>query len=65
MAEMRLALAAALSEYEDMFRMSLDPHFVGAFGAAQRARHIIQTPEFLTPPDPGYAPFADDYHDEL
>jgi hypothetical protein len=65
MEEMHLALAAALPEYEDKFRMSLDPHFVGAFGAAQRARHIILTPEFLRPPDPGFMIFMDDYHDEL
>jgi hypothetical protein len=56
MEEMRLALAFALPEYQDKFRMSLDPHFVGAFGAAQRARHIVQNPKFLTPSDPGYAP---------
>ncbi|PQE30161.1 hypothetical protein CJF32_00003594 [Rutstroemia sp. NJR-2017a WRK4] len=65
MEEMHLALAAALPEYEDKFRMSLDPHFVGAFGAAQRARQIIQIPKFLTPPDPGFRIFVDDYHDEL
>jgi hypothetical protein len=56
MEEMRLALASALPEYQDKFRMSLDSHFVGAFGAAQRARHIVQNPKFLTPSDPGYAP---------
>lgn len=55
MDEMRRALTAALNflpEYHTKLRMSLDPHFVGAFGAAQRARHIIQNPQFLNPPDP-------------
>lgn len=55
MADMRLALTAALpSEFQERLRMSLDPHFVDAFGAAQRARHIVQHPDFLKPPNPGY-----------
>jgi hypothetical protein len=49
MEEMRQALAACLPEFQNQLRMSLDPHFVGAFGAAQRARHIIQNPSFLKP----------------
>lgn len=54
MAEMRLALTATLpSEFEHKFRTSLNPLFVGAFGAAQRARHIVQNPDFLKP-NPGY-----------
>ena len=66
MEEMRLALASALPEYQGKFRMSLDPHFVGAFGAAQRARHISQNPKFLTPSDPGYRFDPGPYvHEEL
>ncbi len=49
MQEMRLALANALPEYQDKFRMSLGPHFAGAFGAAQLAKHIVQNPELMRP----------------
>jgi hypothetical protein len=56
-----LALAFALPEYQDKFRMSLDSHFVGTFGAAQRARHIVQNPKFLSPSDPGYVLESDRY----
>ena len=60
MDQMRYTLSNALDflpDHHSKLRMSLDPHFVLAFGAAQRARHIIQNPRFLTPPDrPGYIP---------
>ncbi len=65
MEEMRLALTSALPKYQDKLRMSLDPHFVGAFGAAQRARHIVQNPKFLTPSDPGYSIWIPGEHKEL
>ncbi len=64
MQEMRLALATALPEYQDKFRMSFDQHFVDAFGAAQRARHVVQNPEFMRPQQDFVVP--DEYvHEEL
>ena len=47
MQEMRSALATALPQYQDKSRVTLDPHWVGAIGAAQRARHIVLNPEFM------------------
>lgn len=67
MKEMRQALTIALPEYRDKLRMMLDPHYIGAFGAAQRARHIAQTPDFLeggiftNPP----VRYLDEIHNEL
>lgn len=56
MAEMRQALTAGLPEFQNKLLMFLDPQFVGAFGAAQRARHIIQDPSFMDPWAAGYKP---------
>lgn len=55
MAELRHAFTGILPEYQHEYRMTLDPNFVYAFGAAQRARHIIQNPDFLRP---GSQPFT-------
>jgi len=54
--EMRIALGAALPHHQDKMRISLDPHFVGAFGAAQRARQIVQNPKLFITQDLRYAP---------
>ena len=44
---MRRAIMAALPDFRDKFRFDADPLFVGAVGAAWRAKHIVDTPEFL------------------
>lgn len=63
------AIVAALPEHEKKLRLLLDPQFVTAFGSAQRARHIVQNPKFLTPQDPGHqigeAEDLEGYKDEL
>ncbi|KAH8803581.1 hypothetical protein F5884DRAFT_509941 [Xylogone sp. PMI_703] len=52
MEEMRSALPSVLLEYQDKLRISLDPNFVLAFGAAQRARHFIHDPRYMEPDMP-------------
>lgn len=45
-----------------MIRDTIDPHYVGAVGAAQRARHFIEDPSMLEDPNDRY---FGDIHDEL
>lgn len=47
-------------ELQAKVRMQIDPHFVGAVGAAQRARNLLADPEFLAKLAPN-----SQVHDEL
>jgi hypothetical protein len=62
MNNMNVVLRSSLPQYQAKLRTSLEPHFVGAFGAAQRARYIIHHAEFLRPAD---EPYKIGFHGEL
>jgi hypothetical protein len=49
-------------DHQDKIRDTIDPHYVGAVGAAQRARHFIEDPSMLEDPNDRY---FGDIHDEL
>lgn len=54
-----------IPKYHSKLRMSLDPQFVLAFGAARRARDFIQNPHLLDPGDPGIIIGDPNGHNEL
>lgn len=47
MDEIRRAITAALPSFRSKFRFDTDPMFVGAVGAAFRAKRIVDMPELL------------------
>jgi hypothetical protein len=52
MQEIKQVIARALPKFEDRFRFSINPHLVGAAGAAHRARQFVTEHAISNPRQP-------------